>query len=117
MNLFTLGFKSDKNLENYLNGGTIEEKVQETEQQIDGPRQNSKTNNLTDNYAKDSLGIRDSNLEAINSDTNNKNLEKKEGEAKGEEQNEIETLEREKSLVLDDKRSLFNKIFGLLEAG
>ena len=116
MNLFTLGFKSDKNLENYLNGGTIEEKVQETEQQIDGPRQNSKTNNLTDNYAKDSLGIRDSNLEAINSDTNNKNLEKKEETAK-EEQNEIETLEREKSLVLDDKRSLFNKIFGPLEAG
>ena len=117
MNLFTLGFKSDKNLENYLNGGTIEEKVQETEQQIDGPRQNSKTNNLTANYAKDSLGIRDSNLEEITPQTNNKNLEKKEETAKEEEQNEIETLEREKSLVLDDKRSLFNKIFGPLEAG
>ena len=117
MNLFTLGFKSDKNLENYLNGGTIEEKVQETEQQIDGPRQNSKTNNLTANYAKDSLGIRDSNLEEITPETNNKNLEKKEETAKEEEQNEIETLEREKSLVLDDKRSLFNKIFGPLEAG
>ena len=117
MNLFTLGFKSDKNLENYLNGGTIEEKVQETEQQIDGPRQNSKTNNLTANYAKDSLGIRDSNLEEITPETNNKNLEKKEETAKEEEQNEIETIEREKSLVLDDKRTLFNKIFGPLEAG
>ena len=48
MNLFTLGFKNDKDLADYLNSGTIEGSIiQEPSQKNEDPEQNSETENQT----------------------------------------------------------------------
>ena len=64
--------------------------------------------NLNDINDKDSLGIRDSNVEEIKAKENNKNLEK-ELEQKNE--------ENKNSMVNEENRTLFHKIFGPIEAG
>ena len=109
MNLYTLGFKSDKDLETYLNGGVIEESINlGIDQKKDDPENNIGTNNLNDNYDKYSLGIRDSNPEEIKTIENNKNLE---------EELEQKDDEDKKSMVNKEHRTLFHKIFGPIEAG
>ena len=109
MNLYTLGFKNDKDLQNYLNCGTIEENIiNEPDQKNDVTEKNTDLNNLNNNYDKDSIGIRESNPEELKEKEDNKNLEEEE-----EPQNE----EHKNSMINDEQRTLFHKIFGPIEAG
>ena len=108
MNLYTLGFKNDKDLQNYLNCGTIEENIiNEPDQKKDATEKNTDLNNLNNNYDKDSIGIRESNPEELKEKDDNKNLEEEEP------QNE----EHKNSMINDEQRTLFHKIFGPIEAG
>ena len=110
MNLFSLSFKNDKELEKVLNSGNIKENSFSNNKEIE-----ENNNNINFN-GKISLGIRDSVL--------NSNIEKeKENGNEEEEEEDIQKelvkkeSERHNSMVLDNKRSLFNKIFGPMEAG
>ena len=118
MNLYTLGFKSDKDLEEYLNSGAIEDSInQEPGQKNDEPGQNPKAENLNDSVNRESLGIRDSIIGESSEKENNENLEEEKEEIKNEEKNETKTLEAKNSLIVENQRSLFHKIFGPIEAG
>ena len=117
MNLFTLGFKNDKDLADYLNSGTIEGSIiQEPGQKNEDPEQNSETENLNDNDERESLGIRDSIIGESNEKDINESLEKEKEEVKNEEKNETK-IGTKNSLIVENQRSLFHKIFGPIEAG
>ena len=64
MNLFSLGFKSDKDLHKYLNYGKIDKNPIQINQKAErkSTYTNSQLDNLIDNNEKISMGIRDSNL-------------------------------------------------------
>ena len=143
MNLFSLGFKSDKDLQKYLSYGKIDISPNKSKQKPE--RKSTYTDShldylIDDNNGKISMGIRDSNLPENYSDKDKreKNTEKKieeeeeiQGEEKGdkiqkeekgeeiqrEEKEGDESTERKTSIVLDNKRTLFHKIFGPMEAG
>ena len=143
MNLFSLGFKSDKDLQKYLSNGKIDTSPNKSKQKPE--RKSTYTDShldylIDDNNGKISMGIRDSNLPENYSDKDKreKNTEKKieeeeeiQGEEKGEkiqkeekgeeiqrkEKEGDESTERKTSIVLDNKRTLFHKIFGPMEAG
>ena len=108
MNLFSLSFKNDKESEKALNSGNIEENSFSNNKEIE-----ENNNNINFNE-KISIGIKDS--------VSSSNMEKeKENEEEEEEdvQNELieKESERHNSMILDNKRSLFHKIFGPMEAG
>ena len=116
MNLFSLGFKSDKNLSKYLNNRHNAKNNSNSEDcSLEG---NSKTDDLLNINEKLYLGISDSNIsentkeEKNNQEETPKNSTKEEGN-----QRENEELYKKESMVLDNKRSLFHKIFGPMEAG
>ena len=137
MNLFSLGFKSDKDLRKYLNYGKIDNTPIQNKQRPE--RRSTYTNcqidNLIDNNEKISMGIRDSNLpENFSGNDRQENNEEKNIEKEEEDKKEIqkeengeeiqreekegdESTERHTSIVLDNKRTLFHKIFGPMEAG
>ena len=118
MNLFSLGLKSDKDLEKYLNSGNVKDNpTQDPEELNDTSEENSKINNLIDNDVRISMGIRDSTLYDNTTEEKNENVEKVEEKEKEEDSNEKVTTERHDSMVLDNQRSLFLKIFGPMEAG
>ena len=122
MNLFSLGLKSDKDLKKYLNCGNIEENPSQnssSSQNNTDSEQTSKVDNLLDNNEKISIGIRDSNIpetyieeRKAAQEEDQKNLEEEE-----DKKEEKETSLRHDSMVLDNNRSLFLKIFGPMEAG
>ena len=100
MNLFSLSFKNDKELEKVLNSGNIEENSFSNNKEIE-----ENNNNINFNE-KISIGIKDS--------VSSSNMEKeKENEEEEEEdvQNELieKESERHNSMILDNKRSLFHK--------
>ena len=108
MNLFSLSFKNDKELEKVLNSGNIEENSFSNNKEIE-----ENNNNINFNE-KISIGIKDS--------VSSSNFEKeKENEEEEEEDVQKELIEKESerhnSMILDHKRSLFHKIFGPMEAG
>ncbi len=104
-----MGFKSDKELEKYLNSGVIEKnglKKEDDDANID---------DLMENKEKMNIGIKDT-------DENNDNKEKlisqeSEEENKTSESNENSQNSSGSNLVENSKRSLFHKIFGPMEAG
>ena len=122
MNLFSLGFKSDKDLKKYLNSGNIQEGPSQnnsSSQNYTDSEQTSKIDNLLDNSEKISIGIRDSNVpesyieeRKTEQEEDQKNLDKEE-----DKNEEKETSLRHDSMVLDNNRSLFLKTFGPMEAG
>ena len=131
MSLFALSFKSDKDLKKYLNSGNIEGNIIEnnSDNKNDNIEQNSQIDNLIQNDEKISMGIRDSkatetnikeerneNKEEVGIEQDKNNVEKEE-EIKKDNENANKTFHRKDSIVLDNKRTLFHKIFGPMEAG
>ena len=116
MNLFSLGLKSDKDLNKYLNNRHNAKNNSSSEDfSLEG---NSKTDDLLNINEKLNLGISDSNI-SENAEEEKNNLEETPKNSTKEEgkQRESEKLYRQESMVLDNKRSLFHKIFGPMEAG
>ena len=131
MSLFALSFKSDKDLKKYLNSGNIEGNIIENNSDVknDNIEQNSQIDNLIQNSEKISMGIRDSKATETNiEEERNENKEEegieqdknnveKEEEIQKDNENANKTFHRKDSIVLDNKRTLFHKIFGPMEAG
>ena len=124
MDLISLSFKSDKDLEQYLSIDDDEEiknptgEKAATQDQNNG--QDSKKGSFIEKNVKKSFEIsnppqgNDPNLD----EENEKEEEKEENEEKKEdEKDEILIRENTMGLVLEKERSLFLKIFGPLEAG
>ena len=119
MNLYSLSFKNDNDLQKYLNAGKIEYNPSENNSEKDDISQNNQIDNLIDKDERISLGIRDSKARESNiEEENNKNKEEQieRNNVEDNKQNEDES-QRKISLVLEDKRTLFLKIFGPMEAG
>ena len=121
MNLFSLGFKSDNNLKNYLNNGNINinpsKNNSNTQNSID-LGQSSQMDNLLNNNEKISIGISQSNIEESPIEKGKEEKEEKEERVQGDLKNEEKNEEwRRDSMILDSERSLFLKIFGPMEAG
>ena len=121
MNLFSLGFKSDNNLKNYLNNGNINinpsQNDSNTQNSID-LAQSSQMDNLLNNNEKISIGISQSNIEESPIEKGKEEKEEKEERVQGDLKNEEKNEEwRRDSMILDSERSLFLKIFGPMEAG
>ena len=131
MNLFTLGFKSDKDLRKYLNNGNLNKNNKEnnSDSKNDNIEEISQIDNLIQNNEKISMGIRDSKTTETNiEEERNENKEEegieqdknnveKEEEIQKDNENANKTFHRKDSIVLDNKRTLFHKIFGPMEAG
>ena len=111
MNLFSLSFKDDKELEKVLNSGNIKENTFSNNKETE---ENTNINDNNDNE-KISMGIRDSDV-YTNIDKENEKEEKDDQKELIKEE-KIEESERHNSMVLNNKRSLFHKIFGPMEAG
>ena len=120
MNLFSLGFKSDKNLKKYLIGGNIKDNQSNIQDsQNNTIAQDSQIENLIENNnEKISIGIRDSKgLGDYTEEDANKDIENEEKKDLDKEEDIKEKYLRKNSIVLDNKRTLFHKIFGPMEAG
>ena len=128
MNLFTLGFKSDKDLRKYLNSGNLDKNNKEnnSDSKNDNIEDNSQIDNLIQNNEKINIGIRDSKVTETNIENEkNENKEEeieqnnveKEEEIHKNNENANKAFHRKDSIVLDNKRTLFHKIFGPMEAG
>ena len=121
MNLFSLGFKNDKDLQNYLNGGNIKDnKIQNKEdsQNLTIVDESQIENFIENNSEKISMGIRNSKgPESYVEENKNKEIEKEEEKYVEREEEIKEKKLRNDSIVLDNKRTLFHKIFGPMEAG
>ena len=115
MNLFSLSLKSDKDLQQFLNSGKIENEISEEQKQNEkdnNDKSNSNLENLIDSKEKLSIGI-SGNISNINKEENKK--ENSRSNSIVEEEQDYH--ERHESMVLENKRSLFHKIFGPMEAG
>ena len=104
-----MGLKSDKELEKYLNSGVIEKNSLQKED--DEPH----IDDLMNNKENLNIGIKDT-------DENNDNSEKLINHQSEEENKSSESSENSKdssgsNLVEHEKRTLFHKIFGPMEAG
>ena len=110
MSLFSLALKNDKDLDKYLKSGTIENKLMIEEEQDKIDNNDESNSDLEDHFG---MGI-DDNL-------SDKNIEEKQDKEKKRKKliidEEQESFEHQDGIVLQNKRSLFHKIFGPMEAG
>ena len=114
MNVFSLCFKSDKDLHEFLSYGEGNDPIEKNQEPKD---EKTDINYQIENLINNSIGIRDSNSPQYfyEKEKSEKNIEKDEGIKREEKEEEI--IESHSSIVLENKRTLFHKIFGPMEAG
>ena len=119
MNVFSLCFKSDKDLHEFLNYGEGNAQNQNNQEKNEKTDINYQIENLINNSNENiSIWKSDSNSPKFFSqqEKNDKNIEK-DGDIKREEKQEEERSQSHSNIVLENKRTLFHKIFGPMEAG